>query len=475
MAAIDSIGVGNITIYQVDADPTVSGVAANIGDLAILQDGSNNGIWLKGSGGDTSWDAINGEYSDGGEARGKNRILGNTDNFDLTFITNNTPRMVVTDDGKIIFKHPSNSDSDIIFDMADPVFGGFSISKPGTSGFFNMMPNSTNLQWLGASPTAPVGTNRWFLDVDNGGDMYIQTLPGAGASGELIATDGAPLRPDNDATSDLGRSDKRWKDFYAESGSFRKLSGQAAIEIDSDDSIAGINLRAGSNLWGIYADNSPNELYIGTNNGTGIGEQFIIALDHIDAKSKPIRNVTDPTAAQHAATKNYVDTRPISNATDVDTTGAVKGDLLLFNGTNWVPTKYGRVHCMASGNIGSASNAANQNFQLDLSDCNFEIGDTVRIGNAYVRGDLSGTNEYLDVGIGSTGDPKARLGKQGYGDLPIFRTDGSMIDRTYVVVDIGGGTPGLQIYVSPSAAVNFSPSGMPNGWWWQLKIDVLVV
>lgn len=133
-------------------------------------------------------------------------------------------------------------------------------------------------------------------------------------------------------------------------------------------------------------------------------------------------------------------------------------------------------HCLATGNIGSASNAANQNFQLDLSSCNFQIGDTVRIGVAHIRGDFSSDgDEYIDVGIGSTGDPKARLGEIGYDDLAIFRTDGSMIDRTYTVVDIGGGVPGLQVYVSPAFQVNFSPSGMPNGWWWQLKLDVLVV
>lgn len=131
---------------------------------------------------------------------------------------------------------------------------------------------------------------------------------------------------------------------------------------------------------------------------------------------------------------------------------------------------------LAAGNIGSASNAANQNFQIDLSAAGFEVGDTVRIGNALVRGDLSSDGtEYIDVGFNSTGDPKARLGETGYDDLSIFRTDGSLIDRTYTVVDIGGGTPGLEVYVSPASAVNFSPSGMPNGWWWQFKVDVLVV
>lgn len=160
-------------------------------------------------------DAIEDEYSDGGEARGKDRILGNTDNFDLDIITNNIPRLSIENDGEIKVKHSSNSDFDITFqaDSGNSPFGA-SISKPGASGFMHYMPNSETAQITAASPTAAVGVNRFFLDVDNGGDLYLQTLPGAGESGEIIATDGAPLRPDNDLTSNLGRYDKRWRALY---------------------------------------------------------------------------------------------------------------------------------------------------------------------------------------------------------------------------------------------------------------------
>ena len=132
---------------------------------------------------------------------------------------------------------------------------------------------------------------------------------------------------------------------------------------------------------------------------------------------------------------------------------------------------------IAVGDIGSSSRSANQMFAIDLSTYGFQIGDQCRIGNALVRGDLSSEpgegDEWLDVGINSPTDPKVRLAERGYDDSSVFRTDGSLIDRVYTIIDIGGGVPGLEVYVSPGNRVSYSPSGMPNGWYWQLKLDVL--
>lgn len=55
MAAIDSITLGNLNIIEVDADPTISGVSAVIGSVAILNDGSNANTWSKIGAGDTDW------------------------------------------------------------------------------------------------------------------------------------------------------------------------------------------------------------------------------------------------------------------------------------------------------------------------------------------------------------------------------------------------------------------------------------
>lgn len=54
MAMIDSITLGNLCIIEVDADPTVSGVTANIGDFAMIGSGAG-GCWRKYGAGDTDW------------------------------------------------------------------------------------------------------------------------------------------------------------------------------------------------------------------------------------------------------------------------------------------------------------------------------------------------------------------------------------------------------------------------------------
>lgn len=142
--------------------------------------------------------------------------------------------------------------------------------------------------------------------------------------------------------------------------------------------------------------------------------------------------------------------------------------------------------CAPSGNVlGSSSNAANQLFNVSLAPAGFQIGDTVRIGSCYFRGDFSGGNEFVDVGFNSTGDPKGRVGEEApldvdgdvvsYVDTARWFVSHDLLDRSYTVVDIGAGVPGIQVYVSPSSAVNFSPGGMPSGFWWQLKFDFLAV
>ena len=95
-------------------------------------------------------------------------------------------------------------------------FGGFTVDKPnGASGFMSFMPNSETPQIIAGNPTAASGANNFKIDADNQGTLCLNVLPGAGAGAEINATCGAPLRPDVDLTSALGRPDKRWKELWS--------------------------------------------------------------------------------------------------------------------------------------------------------------------------------------------------------------------------------------------------------------------
>lgn len=121
----------------------------------------------------------------------------------------------VTSD-QLVIKHPSNVQQDVTIDP-NGLFGapGFSISKGATGGgFMSLMPNSETLQWIAASPSAANGANRFFFDVDNQGELYLNVLGGAGKFGAIIATNNAPMYPAEDGNSDLGRSTERWNQVY---------------------------------------------------------------------------------------------------------------------------------------------------------------------------------------------------------------------------------------------------------------------
>lgn len=523
----------------------------------------------------------------------------------FSFFTNSLERVRIQNNGDVeveenfIIKHSSNSDLDVIFD-ADNGFGGFGISKVGASGFMNFMPNSNTAQIIFASPIAGLGVNTTFLDSDNEGEMRINTLPGAGRNGEVIITHGAPLRPNENGTSDLGSSSFNWGKLFiesinisgsatgvlrvdasddvfssAENDAFNKSFGITAGTVaegdhghtksqitdftESDyvhttgaetvagvktfsDTIQSITTVGADNLlleksnssshWLINAgrvaffDNwllFKNENEVGNytfavkNTGQMIGKDgsagaptfsFDNASNYgmsytatgneglvFSSEGFARLRIEDDGTLSTLGTPNYetlvtdpddipnlqaVKNLSIGDFSDVDTAikTAEDGDWLRYNGTSskWERTSFPRFkqNAIAVGTIGSASNAANQSFTIDLTGFNYIIGDTIRIGLYHIRGDLSSDGtEYIDVGINSTGATKSRHGETGYSDVSILRTSGNAIDETYTIKDIGAGVAGLEIFVSPASAVNFSPSGMPNSWWWQLKIDVL--
>lgn len=80
--------------------------------------GNNGNVLISDAGGNLEWGTVQGDFSDGGDAVGDARTLGNTDNYALDFITNNTSRLTINDNGGIrldgnlgIFTDPSDAGS----------------------------------------------------------------------------------------------------------------------------------------------------------------------------------------------------------------------------------------------------------------------------------------------------------------------------------------------------------------------------
>jgi hypothetical protein len=103
---VDSATIPPMNVTERSAAPS----SPSAGDI-YLDDGTNtassNPGWRRYTG--AVWEDISAggggacEFDDGGEARGKDRTLGNTDNYDLGFLTNNTNRLHIQNDGKIGF------------------------------------------------------------------------------------------------------------------------------------------------------------------------------------------------------------------------------------------------------------------------------------------------------------------------------------------------------------------------------------
>jgi len=64
-------------------------------------DGSTGQFLKTDGGGIVSWSEAHGDFANGGEAGGAGRSLGNTDNYDLGFLTNNVTRLNIKNDGGI--------------------------------------------------------------------------------------------------------------------------------------------------------------------------------------------------------------------------------------------------------------------------------------------------------------------------------------------------------------------------------------
>lgn len=186
---INKLIIFNKFILVVDADPSVSGVKAGDGSLAIL---SFNGVMYVKSGPlDTDWTiqvtpAISSAFLNGGNAFGAPASLGTTDNFDLSIITNNIAAMTILANGNVGIGAASPSEKlevngNIRLDASgsgDVVLAANATTTPytfvfpadaGTAGFVLKTDGAGNTSW--AVDSAPAGTPNTIAFFDSSGNL----------------------------------------------------------------------------------------------------------------------------------------------------------------------------------------------------------------------------------------------------------------------------------------------------------------
>jgi len=160
------------TYYKMTIDNLGPAVAAftDIGDLAnVSSTGPSSGQTLTWNG--SAWAPATpstSEFSDGGEAGGANRTLGNTDAFSLGFLTNNVVRINITSGGAVGIGSAVTPGASALLQIDST-----------TQGF--LLPRMTAAQW-GAIGSKATGLLAYQTD-SNDGFVYYD-----GASSQYIAT-----------------------------------------------------------------------------------------------------------------------------------------------------------------------------------------------------------------------------------------------------------------------------------------------
>jgi hypothetical protein len=134
---------------------------------------------------------------------------------------------------------------------------------------------------------------------------------------------------------------------------------------------------------------------------------------------------------------------------------------------------------------GSASNTF-QTFTINLSQLAGQPGTPLNgnivINQLQYRGDFSGSNEYVrfyPLGQGSTSGGTYFIGRFGGADSAAYRIETQngwpgTLDITSACTTNGSNETVWTFAADPEAAINFSPGGMPNSWWWQFRFTFAI-
>ena len=276
---------------------------------------------------------------------------------------------------------------DIILDTNCPTFGGFCIKKSNASGFMNYMPNAETSQIIFSSPTAASGVNRLFLDVDMQGVMYLNTLGGAGAGAEVVATNAAPLRPSGNIDSDLGTNAQKWRNVFA--NAFLGDGSQITNILTSNINNFATEVQNAQTVTTLSFNNTTKVLTYTNEAGTPVDVDLTQFLDDTNLAriTSGVLNATTGIATftrddtttfdvdfsslnDQAFINGAISTHEttIGNHNDVNITSPQEGDCLCYQGGQWVNvTDYKASAQRTDGLINQSSNVYSQYLRLNFT------------------------------------------------------------------------------------------------------------
>lgn len=156
---------------------------------------------------------------------------------------------------------------------------------------------------------------------------------------DFVAVKGIALENSDDTT------------IRGDAGVMKFKDSDVTTEVSLQDLVSGSTPEHGD-LVGLADDDHPQYLNESRHDSLSADNPHAVDLSQTliednDAGGLQIRNIADPTLAQDAATKQYVDDEidnhelTIDNHGDVDvsTTAPVDTNILRFDGTNWIPSR----------------------------------------------------------------------------------------------------------------------------------------
>jgi hypothetical protein len=228
-------------------------------------------------------------FVNGGEAGGAARTLGNTDAYSLAFLTNNLQRLLINSDGSMLVTASTAASTAFAIKAAAAQTGDLLMfqNSSGTE-----MSCITAAGWLNiAGSTNPFPTSPLFVSLAT--NSYLQlvaqnTSTGTSASSDFVAT------------ADNGSDTTNFVDLGINGSAYN----QAAYNIGAADDA--YLLAVGGHL-AVGTGTATKTIKFHTGGTTTTQLRATITDTALVMNTLPIQGVVDPTNAQDAATKAYVD------------------------------------------------------------------------------------------------------------------------------------------------------------------------